>query len=200
MGDSFIVKDPSAISGQIAAAKASIDEAKTTYQARKKFLEEKIAQCRESIAHDEAEKRKCEEALRRHVAQISQIQMKIEATRRQLESARQSLDSAKSASQGTYTEAVRAAENRVLHLERQWRDFESQLKDAQKKKAQEEANIKVWENRIMHKKTALDKVLALYSHLTGEGARELERTIQEGNAVIARCQKLLAHISGRPGM
>ncbi|MBP5510351.1 MAG: hypothetical protein J6Z49_05485 [Kiritimatiellae bacterium] len=200
MSDSFIVKDPSAISSQISEIQEVIAQAKTAYEKRKRDLEEIIAKCRESIEKDQAEKRKCETTLQLVNSKITYVQSQISAIKGQLEAARQSLDQVKSAAQGKYTDSVRNAENQVFRYEREWRQLENKLKSCEAEKAKLENVIKIWENRIACKQSVLDKLLARYAWLTGDGARELDRTISNGNAKIATLRKLLEHVRGRPGM
>ena len=117
-----------------------------------------------------------------------------------MECARQNLDRAKASDEGKYGPAVRNAENAVLRLERQWRELESELRTLENRKASIQKSIELLENRISHKKAVLGKILAMYQRLTGEGARELKRTVAEGTANISRLQRLYAHATGRPGM
>lgn len=191
MTDSIEISDIEQLPRNEKAIRDQIEKAETTYQLRKKNLEEKIEKLKILIE-------KANKYLENYTKTIIELNKQVHYKERELDSVKQQLNAVLDAlldCPGNET-----LQKRKQQLEKLKAQKEHELQDLKTKKREQEEARKDCEEQIRELENKRAKLIVLYKRLTGEGADELRRNnaLLSQQADVLRSKYNLA--KARPGM
>lgn len=191
MTDSIEIQNIEVLPCNEKAKRDQIEEAKTTYQFRKKKLEESLAKQDSIIA-------KAKECLENYNAKLYKFEKTIQLRTKEIGHYKTQL--------GKVREKIQSNPNnqQLRQLERdiecEVAKKERELQEAQKRKEDVKKAIEALKAKIDKLQRERNKTQALYSWLVGPGARELERNNARLTQQADFLRKKYNLAKGRPGM
>ena len=162
--------------------------ARTTYEYRCAAVKEALLKTKMRLKHAEEEHKRAMDAKVACAAKVRSLELELGRARQQLSEARAAAQRA-----GKEGMQVHLAENQVATLERMLRDARTQLRG-------QENRERVWAAQKVKAREAVDRLNLFWQHLTGDGARELERQTMRTDNQIAKLNRLIQHAHERPDL